>query len=103
MDLHNYLVGKGIGGQQANLEGLHLITKCYKKTDEYDCKAIVWYLRPHSRGDINLPVSLIVRDYEKHFCDFVVSELKCPTPKNRPANAFQPMCAAKRSAFQLMG
>ena len=69
MDLHNYLVGKGVDSQLANPEGLHLITRSYKKTDENDCEAIAWYLRLHSRGEIDLPMSYIVKDEEMRLRD----------------------------------
>ncbi len=70
MDFHNYLVGRSVDSHLANPERLHVITKSYKKTSENDFEVISWYLRLHSRVEICLPTSYIIKDDEVRFRDF---------------------------------
>ncbi len=65
MDLHYYLIGKGVDSSLVNPEELRLITKSYKKTDDNDCEAIAY----HARGEIDLPMSYIVKDDEMRLRD----------------------------------
>jgi len=69
IDLHNYLIGRGITSDLVRPTDLVAITKCNKKTDKHDSRTIAWYLRLMDKGEIDLTPSLILRDEQRVFRD----------------------------------
>ena len=69
MDLHNYLLSKGVISDLIQPDELQIITKSYKKTDYNDCEAIAWYLRLYDKGELNIRMSYIVKDDEMRLRD----------------------------------
>ena len=69
IDLHNYLLGKGVISDLIQPDGLELITRSYKKTDYHDRETIAWYLRMFHKGEINTGISYIVKDNEMRLRD----------------------------------
>jgi transposase len=69
MDLHNYLIEKGVDSYLVDAKNFKVITKSHKKTDKNDSETIAWYLRLWSRGEIKLSISYIVRNDEMKLRD----------------------------------
>jgi len=69
MDLHNYLIEKGVDSYLVDAKNFKVITKSHKKTDKNDSETIAWYLRLWSKGEIKLSISYIVRNDEMKLRD----------------------------------
>jgi len=69
IDLHNYLVERGVDSYLVDAKDFKVITRSHKKTDRNDAETIAWYLRLWSRGEIDLSVAYIVRNDEMKLRD----------------------------------
>lgn len=69
IDLHNYLVSRGVDAILVDPKNLKLITDSHKKTDEHDSEILAKFLRLYRRGEIELSVSYIVQDVDQEIRD----------------------------------
>lgn len=60
IDLHDYLVSKGVESYLAHPTHLKLITESAKKTDRNDSRTLADYLRLWDKGELKLSMSFIV-------------------------------------------
>lgn len=60
IDLHDYLVSKGVESYLAHPHGLKLITESCKKTDRNDSLTLAKYLRLWDKGEMDISVSYVV-------------------------------------------
>jgi len=69
IDLHNYLIEKGVDSYLVDAKDFKIITRSHKKTDKNDSETIAWYLRLWSKGEIGLSIAYIVRNDEMKLRD----------------------------------
>lgn len=60
IDLHDYLVSKGVESYLAHPHGLKLITESSKKTDRNDAGTLAKYLRLWDKHELDISISFIV-------------------------------------------
>ena len=67
IDLHDYLVKKGVNSFLAHPTKLKLITESCKKTDRNDAKTLADYLRLWDKHELDISISFIVRGEDRAF------------------------------------
>lgn len=67
IDLHDYLIKKGVDSYLAHPTNLKLITESCKKTDRNDAKTLADYLRLWDKHELEISISFIVRGEDRAF------------------------------------